>query len=66
MNKSIEKKDTLNPEVINALAKKYGFSPRYIKMIVLNERTPVFQDRIIAEYREMSKKITDILKDETI
>lgn len=66
MNKCIEKKHNLNVTVINSLAMKYGFSARYIKMIVLKERTPVFQDRIIAEYRAMSKKITDILKDDTL
>lgn len=66
MNKCIKKKHQLNVEVINTLAKKYSFSAKYIKMIVLGERTPVFQDRIVSEYREMNKKINDILKDDTL
>lgn len=50
-----------NVEVLKSLAKKYDCSTRYIKMIVLKERTPVDSDKIIKEYKEISNEIQEIL-----
>jgi hypothetical protein len=62
MDKSKQKTEIVwNTEVINALAKNYNFSKRYIKQIISGDRTPIFQDRIIVEYRSMCKEVDTIL-----
>ena len=50
-----------NTDVLKTLAKKYKCSTRYIKMIVLKERTPVDSDKIIKEYNEITNEIEEIL-----
>jgi len=58
----MEKKHMHNTEIVNALAEKYSFSPRYIRMILDNDRTPIFQDRIIAEYRRLYNDMQTLLR----
>lgn len=55
-----------NVEVINALAKKYDFSTKYIKQMLNDERTPVFQDRIKQEYKQMCQSVENILNNDKI
>lgn len=67
MDKS-NKKSTAkwNTEVLNALAKKYDFHSRYIKQMITGERTPIFADRIKAEYIAMEKEVKSILNNNKI
>ena len=55
-----------NVDVINALAKKYDFSAKYIKQMLNDERTPIFQDRIKSEYKEMCKSVNEVLNSDKI
>lgn len=67
MDKSKQKSEIVwNTEVISALATNYNFSKRYIKQIISGERTPVFQDRIIAEYKSKCKEMKSILNSTTL
>lgn len=67
MDKSKQKSEIVwNTEVISALAKNYNFSKRYIKQCITGERTPVFQDRIIKEYKEKCNKMKSILNSTTL
>lgn len=67
MNKSKEKtKDKWNVTVLNALATKYSFSPRYIKQCITGDRTPIFADRIKDEYKDLVKEIDKVLKNDKI
>lgn len=62
MDKSNKKvKTKWNTEVLNALAKKYDFHNRYIKQMILGERTPIFADRIKSEYLAMDKQMKSLL-----
>ena len=42
---------------VNSLAQKYGFSARYIRDILSDNRTPIFSDRIKAEYQTLDNQI---------
>lgn len=67
MSKSIKKtRINYNSSVINAMAKKYTFTPRYIKQILADERTPIFADRIKSEYKKLDKEMTNILNNEEL
>lgn len=67
MNKNNEKSMIKwNTSVLNAIAKKYGFTSRYIKQIVIGDRTPIFSDRIKAEYKKMTNDLNIILNDSRI
>lgn len=61
------KKITLkwNSKVVNSLAVKYDFTARYIKLILNNERTPIFCDEIKSEYKLLLKEINAILNNGT-
>lgn len=48
------------------MAKKYTFTTRYIKQILADERTPIFADRIKAEYKKLDKEMTNILNNEEL
>ena len=67
MSKSIKKStEKWNVSVLNALAAKYDFSQRYIKQCITGDRTPIFADRIKAEYRSLVKGIEDVLSNDEI
>ena len=55
-----------NTTVLNALAKKYSFTPRYIKQIIIGDRTPIFSDRIISEYNSLKSEVSNILNNQNI
>lgn len=62
MNKISENnKNRFNTQVINLLAKKYGFSDRYIKQILSNDRSPVISDQIKKEYKALINNIEENL-----
>lgn len=67
MNKSNKKSsENWNTSVLNALATKYSFTPRYIKQCITGERTPIFADRIKAEYIELNNNLKNILNNEKL
>jgi len=67
MDKSTKKtRINYNTSVINALAKKYQFTSRYIKQILSDERTPIFSDRIKTEYKLLNNEISKILNDKKL
>ncbi len=55
-----------NTSVLNALSKKYSFTPRYIKQIVAGDRTPIFSDRIKAEYNSLKIEVNNILTNDKL
>ncbi len=58
MSKNTEKaKNRFNTQVVNLLAKKYGFSDRYIKQILSDDRSPIFSDQLKKEYKELINNI---------
>lgn len=61
MDKCKTKNRKWNTSVLKALAKKYDFSPRYIKQCITGERTPIFADRIKSEYKELLKEVNKVL-----
>lgn len=67
MNKSNKKSSVKwNTSALNALAKKYDFSSRYIKQCITGERTPIFADRIKTEYTTLKKELDNILKNDKL
>ena len=54
-----------NSKVVNSLAVRYDFTTRYIKLILNDERTPVFCDEIKLEYKLLLKEINAILNTDT-
>ena len=54
-----------NSKVVNSLAVRYHFTTRYIKLILNDERTPVFCDEIKSEYKLLLKEINAILNSNT-
>jgi hypothetical protein len=67
MSKS-KKKSSLkwNTSALNALATKYSFSSRYIKQCITGDRTPIFADRIKAEYIELKNNLDNLLKNDKL
>jgi hypothetical protein len=62
MNHSIKTKPRKhNTMAINSLAVKYGFSKRYITEIIENNRTPVFADKIKADYKALDAQMSELL-----
>ncbi len=55
-----------NTSVLNALSKKYSFTPRYIKQIITGDRTPVFSDRIKSEYNSLKNEVNNILNNDKL
>lgn len=67
MDKSNKKStQNWNPAAINALAAKYCFTKRYIKQILAGDRTPIFADRIQAEYKDIKNKLENILSNDKL
>ena len=67
MNKSNKKSsEKWNTSALNALAKKYDFSTRYIKQCICGERTPIFADRIKAEYVTLKNELDNILNNDQL
>ena len=67
MSKSIKKRaETWNVSALNALAVKYSFTTRYIKQCITGDRTPIFADRIKAEYKTLVKELEDVLNNDQI
>jgi len=62
MSKSIKKsKENWNVPALNAIAKKYDFTSKYIKQCITGDRTPIFADRIKKEYEVLKKQLDDLL-----
>jgi mevalonate pyrophosphate decarboxylase len=55
-----------NVSVIKALATKYDFSTRYIKQIINNDRSPIFNDRIKKEYEQLDNEMKALLNNQII
>lgn len=67
MNKSNKKSsEKWNTSALNALAIKYSFSNRYIKQCIVGDRTPIFADRIKAEYIELKNNLDNLLNNDKI
>jgi hypothetical protein len=67
MSKSIKKSsENWNTSALNALAKKYSFTSRYIKMTISGDRTPIFADRIKAEYLELKTNLDNLLNNDKL
>ncbi len=64
MSKINEKpKNRFNTRVVNLLAEKYGFSDRYIKQILSNDRSPIITDQVKKEYKTLINTIEQNLND---
>lgn len=67
MSKSNKKSSVKwNTSALNALAKKYSFTPRYIKQCITGDRTPIFADRIKSEYATLKAELDNILNNDTL
>ncbi|MBF2708947.1 hypothetical protein [Flavobacterium soyangense] len=67
MDKSNKKSnENWNTSALNALATKYSFTSRYIKQCITGERTPIFADRIKAEYIELKKNLDNLLNNDKL
>jgi hypothetical protein len=67
MDKSNEKSnENWNTSAIKALADKYGFSKRYIKQCINGDRTPIFADRIKAEYIALKTELDNLLNNDKL
>ncbi|MBF2710060.1 hypothetical protein [Flavobacterium soyangense] len=67
MDKSNKKSnENWNTSALNALATKYSFTSRYIKQCITGERTPIFADRIKAEYLELKKNLNNLLNNDKL
>lgn len=67
MDKSNKKSsEKWNTSALNALAIKYSFSTRYIKQCITGDRTPIFADRIKAEYLELKNNLDNLLNNDKL
>ena len=67
MSKSIKKSsENWNTSALKALATKYSFSTRYIKQCISGDRTPIFADRIKAEYLELKNNLDNLLNNDKL
>ena len=58
-------KKTYNTEVVKALAYKYEVTPRYIRYCLSGDRTPVYADELIAEYKKKLEQVEKALKSDS-
>jgi len=49
--------------VIGSLSKKHGLTKRFINQCLNGERTSITAQTIVREYKELDKKIADVLAD---
>ena len=67
MDKSKQKSQTVwNTEAISIVAKRWDFSKRYIKEIILGEKSPVTAERIQKEYKLVCHNLNAMKEKETI
>ncbi|MFV7234254.1 hypothetical protein [Flavobacterium sp. ZB4R12] len=67
MSKSIKiSSKNWNTSALKALATKYSFSTRYIKQCITGDRTPIFADRIKAEYIELKNNLDNLLNNDKL
>jgi hypothetical protein len=67
MNKSNKKSSVKwNTSALKSLATKYDFSTRYIKQCITGERTPIFADRIKAEYLALKTELDNLLNNDKL
>jgi hypothetical protein len=55
-------KKTYNTGVVKALACKYKVTPRYIRYCLNGDRTPVYADELIADYKKKLEQVEKALK----
>ena len=55
-------KKTYNTEVVKALACKYKVTPRYIRYCLSGDRTPLYADELITEYKKKVEQVEKALK----
>jgi len=61
MNKSKEKRNKYNHQVINELALKHGITIRYVRMCLCGDRKSLFSDKIVKEYKAIDHKLKETL-----
>lgn len=51
-----------NPVVVGALSEKYGVSKTFVRQSLRGDRTSLTSDTISREYKELCKKVKQVLK----
>lgn len=57
-------KQTFNVGLIQALAKKYKISTRYVRYCLNGERSPYFAEKIKNDYKKSIDKIENVIEEE--
>lgn len=61
MDKSKEKRNSYNPQVIKEISLKYGVTPRYVRMCINEDRTGIFPYKVLKEYEAIEKRLAETL-----
>ena len=57
-------KQKYNAALVNALAKKYKITPRYVRYCLKGERSPHFAENIEKDYKRFISKIENVIERE--
>jgi hypothetical protein len=57
MNKSTQKRNSYNSVAIEQVALKYGVTARYVRSALKGDRTGIIPDRLIQDYKTLSKEL---------
>ncbi|WP_159284243.1 hypothetical protein [Tenacibaculum maritimum] len=61
MDKSKNKRQSFNSQVVNNLSKKHGLTAYYIRQCLKKERNSITSDTIRKEYNQLVKQVENIL-----
>lgn len=61
MDKSNQKRNSYNTQVVNHLSGKHGFTKRFIRQCLGGERLSLTAHTICKEYKELTKKVLEAL-----
>lgn len=52
-NKPTKKRNNYNEDILNSLAKKYGYSVDYIRKCLRNDRKGIMPDNVKKDYKDL-------------
>lgn len=61
MNKTTQKRNRYNTDVIKKISEKYSVTRRYIQQCLLGDRTGIFPDKVKQEYNTLKSQVEEVL-----
>lgn len=53
MDKNIQKRNNYNTEILNATAKYFSYTPRYVRKCLRGDAQGIMPDKVVKKYKEL-------------